>query len=278
MRWVVHQVLNMKLIKQNNKNGLIVNNKSKELQERVSSGLPDIQKQLRVFDRKNSQTTLTLMSLTMLNGQSPMRMMRQILAEIEKRQSALYEAQYNLAKNKSNLEKLHNKKGDLNDVEEAKVIKLKHIITMIENKANGSLKDIAILMDAYDSLKKNNNIDNWSEAEFEQEEKAHHIRRGFELLYRNLIEYGRGKEASLEYLQQYGVHVQLAIAEVSGYIESVNAMIESGERMTSLHLEDFLDQMKDKYSSNADKVSKRLFGKVDITNKEYMTLIKGKNK
>ena len=268
----------MKLIKQNNKNGLIVNNKSKELQERVSSGLPAIQKQLRVFDRKNSQTTLTLMSLTMLNGQSPMRMMRQILAEIEKRQSALYEAQYNLAKNKSNLEKLHNKKGDLNDVEEAKVIKLKHIITMIENKANGSLKDIAILMDAYDSLKKNNNIDNWSEAEFEQEEKAHHIRRGFELLYRNLIEYGRGKEASLEYLQQYGVHVQLAIAEVSGYIESVNVMIESGERMTSLHLEDFLDQMKDKYSSNADKVSKRLFGKVDITNKEYMTLIEGKNK
>ena len=149
---------------------------------------------------------------------------------------------------------------------------------MIENKANGSLKDIAILMDAYDSLKKNNNIDNWSEAEFEQEEKAHHIRRGFELLYRNLIEYGRGKEATLEYLQQYGVHVQLAIAEVSGFIESVNTMIESGDRMTSLHLEDFLNQMKDKYSSNADKVSKRLFGKVDITNKEYMTLIEGKNK
>ena len=166
----------------------------------------------------------------------------------------------------------------LNNVEEAKVIKLKHTITMIENKANGSLKDIAILMDAYDSLKKNNDIDNWSEVDFEQEETAHHIRRGFELLYRNLIEYGRGKEGTLEYLQQYGVHVQLAIAEVSGYIELVNAMIESGERMTSLHLEDFLDEMKDKYSSNADKVSKRLFGKVDITNKEYMTLIEGKNK
>jgi hypothetical protein len=31
--------------------------------------------------------------------------------------------------------------------------------------------------------------------------------------------------------------------------------------------------MKDKYSSNADEVSKRLFGKSDITNKKYMTLI-----
>jgi hypothetical protein len=144
---------------------------------------------------------------------------------------------------------------------------------MTENKANGSLKDIAILMDSYDSIKKNNDIDNWGEAEFEQEEKAHHTRRGFELLYRNLIEYGRGKEASLEYLQQYGVHAQIAIAEVTGYITLVNDIVARGEKITSLHLEDFLDEMKDKYSSNADEVSKRLFGKSDITNKKYMTLI-----
>ena len=122
-------------------------------------------------------------------------------------------------------------------------------------------------------IKKNNDIYNWSEVEFEQEEKAHHTRRGFELLYRNLIEYGRGKEATLEYLQQYGVHVQLAITEVSGYIEHVNTLIKSGEILTSLHLEDFLDEMKDKYAKNSDEVSKKLFGTTDITNKEYMTLI-----
>jgi uncharacterized membrane protein len=77
----------------------------------------------------------------------------------------------------------------------------------------------------------------------------------------------------LEYLQQYGVHVQLAIAEVTGYITLVNKLVASGDKITSLHLEDFLDEMKDKYSKNADEVSKRLFGKSDITNKEYMTLI-----
>jgi hypothetical protein len=202
----------------------------------------------------------------MLSGQSPMRMMRQVMAEIEKRQGALYEAQYNVAKSKSKLEKLLDRKDDLNRVEQATVIKLQHSITMTENKANGSLKDIAILMDSYDSIKKNNDIDNWSEEDFEQEEKAHHTRRGFELLYRNLIEYGRGKEATLEYLQQYGVHVQLAIAEVTGYITLVNKLVASGDKITSLHLED-------KYSKNADEVSKRLFGKSDITNKEYMTLI-----
>ena len=256
-----------------NKTDLIVNDKSCELTARVSAGLPAIQNQTRVFDRQNSQTTLTLTTLTMLSGQSPMRMLRQVMAEIEKRQSALYEAQYNVAKSKSKLEKLLDRKDDLNSVEQASAIKLQHSITMTENKANGSLKDIAILMDSYDSIKKNNDIDNWSEVEFEQEEKAHHTRRGFEMLYRNLIEYGRGKEATLEYLQQYGVHVQLAITEVSGYIEHVNTLIKSGEILTSLHLEDFLDEMKDKYAKNSDEVSKKLFGTTDITNKEYMTLI-----
>ena len=262
----------MKLI-EHQSSSLLIDNKSEILQERISSGLPDIQRQTRVFDRQNSQTTLAFMTLTMLNGQSPMRMLRQVLAEIEKRQGALYEAQYNVAKSKSKLEKLLDRKDDLNSVEQASAIKLQHSITMTENKANGSLKDIATLMDAYDYIKKNNDIDNWSEAEFEQEEKAHHTRRGFEMLYRNLIEYGRGKEATLEYMQQYGVHVQLAITEVSGYIEHVNTLIKSGEILTSLHLEDFLDEMKDKYSNNADEVSKKLFGTTDITNKEYMTLI-----
>ena len=177
------------------KNGVLVNDKSSELMVRVATGLPAIQNQTRVFDRQNSQTSLTLTTLTMLSGQSPMRMMRQVMAEIEKRQSALYEAQYNVAKSKSELEKLLDKKDDLSNVEQASAIQLQHSITMTENKANGSLKDIAILMDSYDSIKKTNDIDNWSEAEFEQEEKAHHTRRGFELLYRNLIEYGRGKEA-----------------------------------------------------------------------------------
>jgi hypothetical protein len=259
-----------------NKTDLMVDDKSSELMVRVSTGLPAIQNQIRIFDRQNSQTSLTLTSLTMLNGQSPMRMMRQVMAEIEKRQGALYEAQYNVAKSKSKLEKLLDRKDNLSKVEQADAIQLQHSITMTENKANGSLKDIAILMDAYDSIKKKNDIDNWSEAEFEQEEKAHHTRRGFELLYRNLIEYGRGKEATLEYLQQYGVHVQIAIAEVTGYITLVNDLVARGDKITSLHLEDFLDDMKDKYSNSADEVSKRLYGTSDITNKEYMTVIKNK--
>ena len=43
----------------------------------------------------------------------------------------------------------------------------------------------------------------WSEEEFEESEKRHHVRRGFELMYRNLMDGGRASTATIEYMQQY---------------------------------------------------------------------------
>ena len=61
--------------------------------EKVNKYLPELEEKTKAFDRKNSQTTLGLMSLTMLNGQSPYRIMRQIMAETERRKTALLESQ-----------------------------------------------------------------------------------------------------------------------------------------------------------------------------------------
>jgi len=252
---------------------LILSNKNSELTKKVSESVQKISEKARSFDRTNSQTTLAMMTLTMLNGQSPMRILRQITAEVNKRTGALYEAQYNLAKKKDELKELELENSD-SDVKKAEIIKLKHEIASTEFAAQGSLKDIAALSDSYERVMTNNNIDDWDEADFEQEEKRHHIRRGFEMLYRNLVEYGRGKEATLEYLQQYGVHVQVAITEVSGYIKVVNEMISKKECPDSGHLEDFLDTMRDKYEGHADKSSKRIFGTDDIINKDYMLKLK----
>ena len=252
------------------------NSKNSELTKKVSESVQKISEKARSFDRTNSQTTLAMTTLTMLNGQSPMRILRQVTAEVNKRTGALYEAQYNIAKKKDELKELELENSD-SDVKKAEIIKLKHEIASTEFAAQGSLKDIAALSDSYERVMTKNNIDDWDEADFEQEEKRHHIRRGFEMLFRNLIEYGRGKEATLEYLQQYGVHVQVAITEVSGYIAVVNEMIKKKECPDSGHLEDFLDTMRDKYEGHADISSKRIFGTDDIINKEYMLKLGEKN-
>ena len=237
---------------------------------RVAEKLPEIDKATRAFDRNNSQTTISMMTLTMLNGHSPMRMLRQVTAEVEKRKMALSEAQVSHAEKRMEILELQ-EKDDI--VSEAKLRHAQHSLMQLENKINGSLKDIATLIDAYDNIKAKHGIDEWDEEAFEREEKRHHVRRGFELMYRNLMDGGRASTATIEYMQQYGVHPQLALTEVSGYIKHTAERIAKHELLHSNDLEEFLDAMADKYFQNADKTAERIFGTADFLNPEYMNLL-----
>lgn len=241
----------------------------------VNEYLPELDEKTKFFDRNNSQSTLAMMSLTMLNGHSPMRMMRQVLAETEKRKMALAEAQVSHAKALRNIEKLQDKlfNDPDNNVLSAKLRAAFVGIEMMESKINGSFKDIATLINAYNNLKENHGVTDWSEEEFEESEKRHHVRRGFELMYRNLMDGGRASTATIEYMQQYGVHPQVGLTEVQRYIKTVSDMIAHKEIPHSNHLEDFLDEMADKYYKETDKTTQRIFGKDNIVSPEIMSII-----
>ena len=241
----------------------------------VNEYLPELDEKTKFFDRNNSQSTLAMMSLTMLNGHSPMRMMRQVLAETEKRKMALAEAQVSHAKALRNIEKLQDKlfNDPDNNVISAKLRAAFVGIEMMESKINGSFKDIATLINAYNNLKENHGVEDWSEEEFEESEKRHHVRRGFELMYRNLMDGGRASTATIEYMQQYGVHPQVGLTEVQRYIKTVSDMIANKEIPHSNHLEDFLDEMADKYYKETDKTTQRIFGKDNIVSPEIMSII-----
>lgn len=247
--------------------------------KKVNDYLPELEEKTRSFDRNNSQTTLSMMSITMLNGQSPMRMMRQVMAEAEKRKMALAEAQVNHAKKRKEIDKLEKLlEADPDDpVLEAKLRLAFVSISSLESKINGSFKDIATLIDSYNAIKEKNGIDDWDEEAFEREEKRHHVRRGFELMYRNLMDGGRASTATIEYMQQYGIHPQAGLTEVQGYIAHTANKIKRGEIPHSNELEEFLDQMADKYYKNADATTERIYGKTQIFNTEYMNLLENKN-
>ena len=128
---------------------------------KVNEFLPELDSKTKYFDRNNSQSTLSMMSITMLNGQSPMRMMRQVMAEVEKRKMALSEAQVNHAKQLKKIEKLQNKLAQDPDdnLLNAKLRNTMVGITMYESKINGSFKDIAVLIDSYNAIKEKNGIE-----------------------------------------------------------------------------------------------------------------------
>ena len=246
---------------------------------KVNAGLPELEEKTRFFDRSNSQSTLSMMSITMLNGQSPMRMMRQVMAEVEKRKMALAEAQVSHAKDLKKIEELQNKVAqDPDDNVLQAELRLAFVsISMLESKINGSFKDIAVLIDTYEAIKEKNGIEDWDEEQFERAEKRHHVRRAFELMYRNLMEGGRASTATIEYMQQYGIHPQVGLAEVQGYMNNVTDRMNKKIMIHSNDLEDFLDAIADKYWTSADATTERIYGKKDIANTDYMKLLDKKS-
>ena len=248
------------------------NNINEKAVEKVTEYLPELNDKTKAFGSSNSQTTITMMTLTMLGGQSTYRMLRQILAEVEKRKGALSEAQVGHAKLVRDIKKLERLTAEDDDpVIAAKYRKACVSITTLEQKINGSFADIATLIDAYNNIKETQGIsDEWDEASFEDAEKRHHVRRCFEMMYRNLLDGGRVQTSTIEYMQQFGVHPQICQKECSGYIAYTEDRIAQGENLHANDLEDFLDEMGEKYWEGANKTSERLFGKKDFANKDFM--------
>mgnify|MGYP001194768034 FL=1 len=245
------------------------NNINEKAVEKVSQYLPELDTKTKAFGSQNSQTTITMMTLTMLGGQSPYRMLRQILAEVEKRKGALSESQVGHAKLVKEIKKLEDQTDD--PVQAAKYRKACVSITTLEQKINGSFSDIATLIDAYNNIKETKGIsDEWDETSFEDAEKMHHVRRCFEMMYRNLLDGGRVATSTIEYMQQFGVHPQICQKEVAGYIAYTDDRIQGGEILHANDLEEFLDEMGEKYWEGADKTSERLFGKKNFANKDFM--------
>ena len=264
---IVKQESDRNIIKETSGFLVQTNNINTHAVEKVNRFLPELDEKTRAFDRNNSQTTLTMMTLTMMTGQSPYRMMRQIMAEVEKRKGALVEAQVKHARVLKEIEKLQDSEDTVLQAKYRQ--KCVNIVTM-ESKINGSFKDIATLIDAYNNIKEKNGIEDWDEQAFEKEEKKHHVRRGFELMYRNLLDGGRASTSTIEYCQQYGVHPQVCLTEVSGYLQYTTERIANNDLPHANDLEEFLDEMADKYYLNADKTAERLFGKADFANNDYM--------
>ena len=259
-----------KIVKQETIGFLIESNNINEAAvEKVSRHLPELDEKTKAFGSQNTQTTITMMTLTMLGGQSTYRMLRQILAEVEKRKGALTESQVGHAKLIREIKKLEALTDD--PVQAAKYRKACVNMVSLENKINGSFKDIATLIDAYNNIKETKGVsDEWDEVAFEKEEKKHHVRRCFEMMYRNLLDGGRVATSTIEYMQQFGVHPQICQKEVSGYIAYTDDRIQSGEVLHANDLEEFLDEMGKKYWEGADKTSERLFGKKNFANKDFM--------
>ena len=222
---------------------------------KINERMVEIDRANNTTGRKNTQHTNQLMTLTMLTD-SPYRRLRQCLAQIEDRRVAIEGNLYELKKGEIAFRELEQKDDELSILKCAwQKYQLKRSRTYIE----GALKELAVFQEAYEEIRKNNNIPEfWDEEDAENDEARHHIRQVFRQAFRDTQLTGHISQGNAEYLEQWGIHLQTAEAIVKQYLQKTEKMIIDGKMPTIDHLYEFLDNCADLFENEYMKVMKRI--------------------
>jgi len=132
----------------------------KEQIELITKRLPEYFRVKSMIGHSTSQASYTLQTMNMISD-SPMSRMKQCMAQVRKKYSALSEAYFSVEKKKLRIKKLLKKENEFSELEARKLTsEISDISVSMEN----SLREIGLMQDLYDSIKKKNNIsDEWNE-------------------------------------------------------------------------------------------------------------------
>ena len=222
---------------------------------KIQERMVEIDRANNTTGRKNTQHTNQLMTLTMLTD-SPYRRLRQCLAQIEDRRSAIESNLYEMKKGEIAFKELAEKDDELSILQCAWQ---KHQLKRSKIYIEGALKELAVFQEAYEEIRKNNNIPIfWDEEDAEMDEARHHIRQVFRQAFRDTQLTGHISQGNAEYLEQWGIHLQTAEAVIREYLRRTEKMISEDRMPTIDHLYEFLDKCADMFQDEYIKVMKRI--------------------
>jgi hypothetical protein len=230
----------------------------------IQGGMVEQNRAIKSFGRTNSQVTIKLMSLTMTSA-GPYRRLRQCVAEIDKRSAALHEAAFTLRKKNAEIRWKERHLVDMSDSLERDLLEieldeLRHQISETQRHAEGALKDIAGLQEAYTQIRDNHGIpENWDEADFNNGELREHVLAAFQLAFRDMMERGSLGRSTQEYLEQFGIHPFAAQAHLSDYINGLKKLAADKKQLPEVgHLYHFLDACAEKFGDSYKQAMSRI--------------------
>lgn len=227
---------------------------------RIAENMPEINRATRSLGRRNTQSTNRLMSLTMFSGNSPYRVIRQCLSQIENKRIAIKENRYRIMKERLKVEEIQ-KNLERNEkrlnrtkiileeenlpseeiekyeekIEDIKIENLRMRIDIEEKLSSladsmlyieGALKEIASFQSSYQQICRNKNIpEDWDEEDMEKAEIEFHLRLSFLHAYRDVMSRGNLGIGTLEYLQQLGVHPSQALLDTRNFLRTLDNKI-----------------------------------------------------
>ena len=234
----------------------------------ISQKMVEMDRANHTAGRSDTQTTNQLMTLTMMTD-SPYRRLRQCLSQIEQKRGALEESYFKMKKSALDIKEWYEEGSErsvLNAQEaEASMNRQKDYI-------DGAFKEIATFQCAYDEIRESHNIpEKWDERDAELAEIDHHIKQAFRQAHRDVVQTGSITGGNMEYMEQYGVHIQTATKIIRDYVASEDKMIAEGKMPTVEHLYAFLDSMALQFNDAHKLVLKRI-GIKELIKEEFLYL------
>lgn len=240
--------------------------KSKELAE-INDWMPVVNKKISAFQKQNSQTTTSLMTLNMIDS-APYRVIRQILAQVQKKRTALKENIYKLEKKKIKYNNFQ-KKSNLTNLEELEMKKIACDIIDAQGYIESTLKELGGLKRRYEEICKNKGIpEDWDETDFEQQEIEHHIKSMFRNGLRDRLQ-GSHNMGTMEYFSQFGINSVYAYFLIDDYIRQIKEAINNGKGIGIESEYEFLDKMYEIFKDEYKKAAKRI-GLDSITHVDFL--------
>ena len=240
--------------------------KSKELEE-INNWMPIVNKKVSAFQKQNSQTTSSLMTLNMIDS-APYRVLRQILAQVQKKRTALKENLYKIEKKKIKYNNLQ-KKEKLTDEDELEMKKIACDVVDSQGYIESTLKELGALKRRYEEICKNKGIkEDWDEGDFEEQEIEHHIKSMFRNGLRDRLQ-GSHNIGTMEYFYQFGINSVYAYFLIDDYIKQIKHYIDSGNVIGIETEYEFLDKMYEIFKHEYKKAAKRI-GLDSITHADFL--------
>jgi len=226
----------------------------------ISEHLPVIDKSIENFGKTQSQFMDNMLTVS---HPTPIRNVRQVLAEINKSLSALKSAEI---KNRKKVNEIKRLERDLKEeTDDLLKEKIDLEILEIENGLNegkkyigGAIRKINNYVNQYKTILASLGVSDFSEIDFEAEEEKYHIMKAFEqALCACRSRQGIVDEGNLIYLCQIGINGTSAQNDILKYFGKEQQDIKNGLEPSKEQELVFLNDMYLKYKGSAKRYSEQ---------------------
>ena len=228
--------------------------------EFVQDNLPRIVEQTNIYQKRQSQFMDNMLTVAQ---PTPIRRLRQILSEINRKVGAFREAKYGLRKNQIKKQMFLRDADKESDPLKADLLRLKaeRCQSNIDGTlpvVAGAIRKVTALIEQHDSIMQSMGKfpgDVITEAEFEAQEEEYHIKTAFtQGLTAARARGGTIDEGNHIYLQQLGINGAAAACEVQRFLNREAIAFRNSEPTYGM-VTDFLEEMYQKFKGCSSELA-----------------------